>query len=145
MKTEPSAEHGKLAFETRCLACHQHADFPAGKMTQGPDLSRIGAKLGRPENQHGAEWLYTWLRQPDKYHARTLMPNLFLEPVAGADGKLVDPAADITAFLLNSRQDWMAKDVPAAGKLSEQDEKNLDDLAMESLKAPFSPPRPRSI
>ena len=41
-----SAERGKKVFEMRgCLACHSHADFPDGKATHGPDLSRIGAKL----------------------------------------------------------------------------------------------------
>ena len=41
------------------------------------------------------------------------MPNLFLEPIEEADGKLTDPAADIAAFLLASKQDWQPKDVPA--------------------------------
>lgn len=74
-----SAERGKLLFQTRgCLACHKHADFPEGKADQGPDLSRLGSKLDGPQ---GARWLYTWLRNPDEYHARTLMPNLMLEPI----------------------------------------------------------------
>ena len=31
----------------------EHNDFPQGKMTQGPDLSRIGAKLARTGNPNG--------------------------------------------------------------------------------------------
>ena len=42
------------------------------------------------------------------------MPNMILDPVTGADGKLTDPAADIAAFLLGSQQDWKPKDVPAS-------------------------------
>jgi hypothetical protein len=132
----PSAERGKLAFETRCLACHQHSDFPAGKMTQGPDLSRIGAKLTTNDNRDGPKWLYSWLRNPSKYHARTLMPNMMLDAVAGADGKLTDPAMDIATFLLGSRQDWQPKDVPGR-ELSEADQQALEDLALEHLKSVF--------
>lgn len=134
---EPSADSGKLAFQTRCLACHQHDDFPQGKMEQGPNLSRIGAKLDRKNNPNGPKWLYTWLRNPSEYHARTFMPNMFLGPVAGSDGKQVDPAADITAFLLGSRQDWEPTDIPS-GDLSDTERQALDDLAMENLKAVFT-------
>ena len=98
---QPSAERGKKLFETRgCLACHQHADFPQGQATQGPNLSRIGAKLSLQRD--GAKWLYSWLRQPSHYHARTVMPNMFLTPITEAAGKVTDPAADITAFLMGS-------------------------------------------
>ena len=30
------------------------------------------------------KWLYSWVRQPNRYHLRTLMPNLFLEPIKDA-------------------------------------------------------------
>src|SRR5262245_59887583 len=36
---QASAERGKKAFEMRCIACHQHADFPQATATQGPNLS----------------------------------------------------------------------------------------------------------
>lgn len=135
---EPSIERGKLAFEVRgCLACHQHADFPEATSTVGPNLSRMGAKLRTPA---GERWLYGWVRNPSRYHARTIMPNLFLEPVARTDEKgkaiepqqIEDPADDITAFLINSQQDWTPESVP------DVDEKALDDLAMKYLKASFS-------
>ena len=38
------------------------------RWTQGPDLSRIGAKLARNGNPDGPRWLYTWLRNPSQYH-----------------------------------------------------------------------------
>src|SRR5690606_26044614 len=117
-----NVERGKFLFETRgCLACHSHSDFkgihgetftakngdrPAMSTTQGPDLSGLGAKL---TGERGKQWLYSWLKQPDLYHARTVMPNLLLEPVTDnqlKDGQVVssttyDPAADITAYLLS--------------------------------------------
>lgn len=133
-----SADRGKKLFETRgCLACHQHADFPAGKMTQGPDLSRIGAKLKAAGNQDGGRWLYSWLKNPSNYHPRTLMPNLILDPIKGADGKVSDPAADLAVYLLSSEQGWKPEDVPSR-KLTDQDRADLDNLAMEHLKAATS-------
>jgi cytochrome c551/c552 len=132
-----SAERGKQLFETRgCLACHKHGDFPKAEMTQGPDLSRIGAKLA--SNPNGPKWLYTWLRNPSKYHPRTLMPNVFLEPLPGSDGKQqTDPAADITKFLLGSTGDWKPSDVPAR-ELNDEERQALHDLALEYLKNVFT-------
>ncbi len=132
---------GKMLFETRgCLVCHKHSAFPEAdaqrdpdEIVQGPNLSSIAAKFSPPRNQNGRQWLYTWLRDPTRYHSRTLMPNLFLEPimvpvrddagdvVVDAAGKVlekrIDPAADIVDFLLHeSVSDWE----PAAGTLVEQ-------------------------
>ena len=102
-----NVDRGRGAFQTRgCLACHGHNDFPEIKQRQGPDLSGLGAKL---TGEKGRRWLYSWLKQPNAYHARTVMPNMLLEPFTetlyGPDGKstgtlTVDPAADIAAFLL---------------------------------------------
>lgn len=104
-------DRGKAAFQTRgCLACHSHSDFPEIKQKQGPDLSGLGAKL---TGDKGKRWLYSWLKQPSAYHARTVMPNLFLDPrtdyTFGPDGKPTssvtsDPAADITAYLLSNKE-----------------------------------------
>ena len=99
----------------RCIACHQHADFPQATATQGPNLSRVGAKLGL--KPFGAQWLYSWIKNPSHYHARTVMPNTLLTPVKEADGKMSDPIADVTAFLMKSTQDWKPTDVPAAQEL----------------------------
>ncbi len=60
------------------------------------------------------------------------MPNLFLEPVTGADGKVSDPAADVAAFLLASRDGWKAGDAPTVV------EKDLDELAAEYLRGSFT-------
>ena len=108
---QPDAERGKLLFSRRgCLACHSHKDFPEISADFGPDLSKVHEKI-RP-GQAGFNWLYTWLRDPSRHHARTRMPNLYLEPytqtetTTDAQGNqveqkvTVDPAADIAAFLL---------------------------------------------
>jgi hypothetical protein len=77
--------------------------------TQGPDLSGINGKLN---NEKGRRWLYSWLKQPNLYHARTVMPDLFLDPINEVDGQgqptgvVTDPAADIATFLLSIDSPW---------------------------------------
>ena len=79
-------------------------------------MSRIGAKLN---TEKGRKWLYSWLKQPNKYHVRTKMPNLVLDPIAAKDaqgkptGVMTDPAADIAKFLLGVESEWQAEGVPA--------------------------------
>jgi cytochrome c551/c552 len=125
---EPSIERGKATFQTRgCLACHRHPDFPDAHDKQGPDLARLGSKL---TGSRGARWLYSWVREPNRYHARTVMPNVFLETKKDGD-KTVDPAADVTAYLLSS-QGWTPGEVP------ELDKKSLDDMALKFLVGSFT-------
>ena len=129
---EASANRGKHLFQVRgCLACHQHKEFPEAKQTQGPDLSRIGAKL---DTDNGKQWLYSWVLEPNRYHARTVMPNLFLNPITDEKNpkQVSDPAADITAYLLTSQEDWKPEELP---KLDTND---LDALAKIHLLGSFS-------
>jgi len=132
----PSAERGRALFETQgCLACHKHADFPAGQATRGPDLSRIGAKLGTPA---GRTWLASWIRNPARHSPRTRMPNPLLEtakPQAAGAAKpqaagAADPAADIAAYLLGSGG-WQPE--PLAPLV----EADLDALALGHLGKTF--------
>ena len=128
-------ERGKKVFQVRgCLACHQHADFPEADSTHGPNLSRIGAKAASHPN--GGAWLYSWLREPANYHPKTIMPNVLLEPVPLADGTLSDPAADATAYLMQSTQDWRPVDVPAE-TLATAEREALDELALMYLEQRF--------
>ena len=53
--TDPEAVKGKLAFESKCLACHS----VGGGKKLGPDLA--GVTKRRTES-----WLARWLRAPDK-------------------------------------------------------------------------------
>ena len=137
-----SIERGRWQFESRgCLACHSHKDFPDIKADQGPDLSRIAAKLNTDK---GKQWLYSWLKQPHRYHVRTKMPVLFLDPIEeiGEDGKptgaVTDPAADIAAFLLNVETDWKPTGIPSR-ELDAEQQQALAKLAVEWLKSDAIP------
>jgi cytochrome c551/c552 len=95
---KPNAERGQEFFATKgCVVCHSHSDVPALQADFGPDLSKISAKL--KAGQVGFDWLYTWIREPERHHPRTKMPHLFLDAIGSGDAQ-VDPAADIAAFLL---------------------------------------------
>ncbi|MCG8448008.1 MAG: cytochrome c, partial [Pirellulales bacterium] len=138
---KPSAERGQWLFESRgCLACHSHESFPGIAADQGPDLSRVSAKLG---SNKGALWLYSWIKQPHRYHTRTKMPDLYLDPIEEKDaagkptGAVTDPAADIAAFLLGSQTDWTAEEQSPGW--SELDEEALKDLAQEWLTSDMIP------
>ena len=53
--TEPAAAAGKLAFESKCLACHS---IGQGKKL-GPDIAGVSKR--RTDT-----WLTQWLKSPDK-------------------------------------------------------------------------------
>ncbi len=132
----PSAERGKWLFESRgCLACHSHKSFTGIAADQGPDLSRVGAKF---RSEKGARWLYSWIKQPHRYHVRTKMPELFLDPLTEKDatgkptGKITDPAADIAAFLMGTPTDWQPASSPGR-EWSAEEQEALADLAQEWL------------
>jgi mono/diheme cytochrome c family protein len=123
---QPNAERGKEFFATKgCVACHTHADMAGVKADFGPELSRIHAKI-KP-GQEGFNWLYTWIREPERHHPRTKMPHLFLTPEGEGD-KYVDPAADMAAFLLKSTGS------PAEYKpTAEYPSTIVDDAALDEL------------
>ena len=151
--TESSAEEkvsrGKLLFQERgCLACHTHNDFQDAakyrgpdEIVQGPDLSAVGNKFATDRNPMGAKWLYSWIKQPTRYHVRTVMPDLFLDPIdhKDADGNVTvtDPVADIVAYLLTGVD---SKWKPADGysdELSDEQRSSLDKMVMEHLRDSF--------
>ena len=140
-------ERGKIAFEIRgCLACHEHSAYDdanhgsivgaprlgVSRQLQGPNLSNIGDKLGLDDTPDAQNWLYTWLRNPQIYHPRTKMPDLYLTKTKTADGTEVDPAADIAAFLLASSNGWK----PAETVLQPEGEV-VREVAYEYLKKAF--------
>lgn len=131
-----SAERGAWLFESRgCLACHSHKEFEEIEADQGPNLSQIAAKFSGEE---GEKWLYTWLKDPHKYHPRTKMPNLYLEPIEEKDaqnkptGTVTDPAADLVAYLLSVETDWQPEDVPSR-EVTGSELEDLEALALEWL------------
>lgn len=154
----PDVARGKKVFQLRgCLACHQHDEFPEAQSTHGPNLSRIGAKVAA--HPKGREWLYSWLREPARYHPKTIMPNVLLEPERLADGTVADPAADATEYLMTSGRDWrpaaewnvqtLDGSVPfamaSAGPLSAEERQALDELALMYLKERFPTVRAEAV
>jgi cytochrome c551/c552 len=153
--SEERLARGKTQFQTRgCLACHNHKDFPEvekyrnpEEIVQGPDLSGVGTKFARERNPNGPNWLYSWIKNPSRYHARTLMPNVFLEPEKdpGAnaadtqDDKWFDPADDIVNYLLaSSTTDWQP--IPQALAVTQpiaEDDPALKELILEYLNEAF--------
>lgn len=153
---EEKIARGKQQFEVRgCLACHTHKDFPdvakfraPDEIVQGPDLSAVGLKFSQDRNPVGPDWLYSWIKNPTRYHARTLMPNVFLdlETIPGPDAmnpsegaKSFDPADDITTYLLSaSITDW--EPIPEAATAAQpfpQDDSALKQLMLEHLNEAF--------
>ncbi len=156
--TEPAdAARGSVLFQERgCLACHSHNgvlkdggdDYSfmdvetfrdPDEILQGPDLSNLAVKFDSP---NGRRWLYSWIREPTRYHARTVMPNLFLEKITHRDAMgnvtgVTDPAADIVQYLLSTGDGgW----VPAKGTISEMDgqqQEDFDSLALEHLEGAY--------
>ena len=152
------AARGRKVVQLRgCLACHQHEDFPEATSTHGPNLSRIGAKAA--SIPQGKQWLYSWLREPSRYHPKTIMPNVLLEPVTLADGTVSDPAADATEYLMGSGRGWKpAADwkvetlqgeasfpMASAGALSADERQALDELALMYLKERFTAVRAEQV
>ena len=154
---QPDVSRGKIAFEERgCLACHSHKDFPdvedfraVDSIVQGPDLSYLAAKFGTVDTSENAtldtqqqvKWLYTWVREPTRYHKRTVMPNLFLNAhdVTTAEGEVtgrVDPALDIVAYLLSDEgHNWsLAEGNLTHAAIGDAETANLDGLMVEHLK-----------
>lgn len=117
------AARGKEAFANRgCVACHSHDDpeLAGPKADFGPNLTNTWQKLN--SGKSGFDWVYTWIRDPQRHHPRSKMPNLFLEPVKDDQGKVIeDPAADIAAFLVgDGPKEWAA---------AEYDDSRLVELA----------------
>ena len=53
--TDPDAVQGKIAFESKCLACHS--------MGQGP---KMGPDVAGVTKRRSEEWLASWLKSPDQ-------------------------------------------------------------------------------
>jgi len=140
----PDAERGRKVFQLRgCLACHKHEEFPEATSTHGPELSRIGAKMA--SNPNGRAWLYSWLREPSRYHPKTIMPNVLLEPVTLADGTVSDPAADATEWLMRSTENWRPENIPSAASLTAEEKGALEELALMYLKERFTSVRAEKV
>jgi cytochrome c2 len=151
VNAQPDAERGRVQFQTRgCLACHSHGEFAeaegyraAHEIVQGPDLSALAQKFDAQRNPKGRDWLYSWIKEPTRYHARTVMPNLYLDPIEVTDAagkvEVTDPVDDIVEFLLTSQSqhEWKPKN-PEPAKLDDKEQTALSELLYEHLKDAFS-------
>ncbi len=86
------------------------------KADYGPNLSNIAAKFQSHEQGH--KWLANWVKAPESYHPKSLMPNLQLS---------IEDASDIAAWVLSIPGEWpVTVDVPAVD--SKEVTAALDDL-----------------
>ena len=114
------------------MACHAHKDFdpkdlpenarPFAKANFGPNLSNVAAKF---DEKNGFRWLANWLKAPENYHAKSLMPNLQLS---------WEESADIASYLLSVKADtiparWDDPDFQVPPVDSPEVQKGLNDLA----------------
>lgn len=118
------ADGAEIINTVGCLGCHivdepGAPDYPTdqprftGYRQQGPNLWGVGSKVN-------ADWLYTWVKDPEHYWADTRMPNL----------RLTDSeAADVTAFLMSlTHPGWDNPTVPTV------DMTLRDEVVLEYLK-----------
>ncbi len=88
-----------------CLGCHlapgEKAPRPRTSLSlhreHGPTLGGLGTKASKV-------WLYNWLKDPNRYHPETRMPNLRLTD---------EEAADVAAYLADDKSEgFMNKSIP---------------------------------
>ena len=83
----------------------------------GPNLGNLAAKF-RTQPDKGQRWLSNWIQNPEKYHPKSLMPNLQLS---------FQDAADIAAWLISVPGEWPVKvEVPPVD--SKEVVEGLNDL-----------------
>jgi cbb3-type cytochrome oxidase cytochrome c subunit len=82
----------------------------------GPNLANIAAKFqSKPQ---GFKWLANWIHDPNKYHPKSLMPNLQLS---------FEDASDIAGWIISIPGDWPVK-VDVNGPDSAGVKQAVDDL-----------------
>ena len=110
-----------LVSSLGCFGCHQIAPDPLNQKTsietlrreQGPNLVGTGSKTS-------LNWIYSWLKDPQKYSSSTRMPNLRLTN---------QEAADIASYLSSlTKEGFSEKNIPS------RDEKVLDEITLDFLK-----------
>jgi len=121
-----NSERGEdLVNSLGCLGCHrveseaieEATTLQTLRLDHGPNLIGLASKTE-------AEWIYSWLREPERYFPRTKMPNLRLS---------VTEAADITAYLMTmGNGDFLEQTVPPV------DEDQIDEITMAFLTRMFS-------
>ncbi len=110
----------ELVASIGCFACHQISKNPSEqkinrdtlRQQQGPNLIGLGSKTS-------TQWVYNWLKDPNRYHPQTKMPNLRLSD---------QEAADIAEYLTQDKNvPFEKKPMPAVN------EKIIDAIALDYL------------
>ena len=110
-KRGPGARPSTPRSSRRRCRTYALADF-------GPNLSNIAAKFqGKPQ---GLKWLSNWIQAPERYHPKSLMPNLQLSP---------QEAADIASWILSVPGEW-----PVMVDVLPADSKEVKDAVDELVK-----------
>jgi len=99
----------EIVHSIGCMGCHniQHEPMASVRTRQslrrehGPNLTGLGTKAT-------PAWLYNWLKDPNRYHPQTRMPNL----------RLTDQeAADVVAFLSEDKNnEFIQEPIPAVNE-----------------------------
>lgn len=124
---DANANKGKELFlQKGCMACHAHKEHGAdsfpddikkyAKADYGPNLSELAAKFASPEQ--GYAWLVNWIKSPEAYHPKSLMPNLQIS---------WEDSADIAAWLVSVKGAWK-EDVKIDALDSKAVQAGLDEL-----------------
>lgn len=128
VKQAGDPEQGKNLFMQKgCMSCHAHKEFPESAFPAvvkdyvaadyGPNLSEVSAKF--PDKKSGEAWLANWIHAPEKYHPKTLMPNLQIS---------LEDSAHIASWLL-SIESKVPKEFDELPPVNDpQVSKALDDL-----------------
>ncbi len=110
---------GDVKLDTK--ATYDPKGFPAtvqeyARADFGPNLSNMAAKFqSKPD---GLKWLSNWIAAPERYHPKSLMPNLQLSQ---------QDAADIASWILTVPAEWPVKvEVPPVD--SKEVKESVDEL-----------------
>jgi len=103
--TSDAAKGKDLFFAKGCMACHAHKEYPPASfpepvreyaaMNHGPNLSEMSLKF--QPNAQGYKWLVNWIKDPSRYHPKSLMPNLQLS---------WKDSADLASWILSVKGEW---------------------------------------
>lgn len=121
-----AAKGEELVASLGCMACHKLTNE---KLTQpmtreelrrqhGPALTGLGSKTSQ-------KWIYNWVKDPNRYHPETKMPNLRLSD---------QEASDVAVYLSGNQNDHFdQKNVPAVN------EQIVSNIAFDFMKKIESP------
>ena len=121
MPRKANGENGaELVASLGCYACHRSEPLADdhllttddARRQHGPALTGLGSKTSK-------QWIYDWLKDPNRYHPETRMPNMRLSD---------QEAADIAEYLSeDEHKTFEMKSIPGF------DEDIVDEITMEFL------------